>query len=498
MAKFKMKQLALAMGAVLGGMTLLPSAQAVNLAPDDVGQVLIFPYYSVRGGWNTLINLTNTSGEVVAAKVRFHESYNSRDVFDFNVILSPYDVWSATVSNNGADIPVLATNDNSCTTPGIPAGGVGFWEPDENPNGIASFSGAFADGGPSNQGRLSEGYVVVLMMGSAAVTVPAATPLAANAIHRADGVPFNCGALVNAFNTRSAAGWAALQTGFPNYAVNPLKGAFSLVNAANGWNATGEAVALADFYRIPAGGTSLVSLQLDPNAVPTLPFAATYHEPELSSANTPGQVLREDGTLTTSATAGAAAVSFVLQRANIYNQWANRTDAAAGWVTRSDWVVTYPTKRFYVDGATHQMAGRAAGRTGLPAGIAPFSTAFTTPTASNGSSCDRVDFFTYNREELRSSSGPIFSPSPSSQALCMEANVITFGGANVLASAASSNIPANVLPGGAENGWMDLVLSNAANSGGFGLPAVGFSLITRQGDDGLNEAFLLDHAYFRP
>ncbi|KAB2930668.1 MAG: hypothetical protein F9K25_09000, partial [Candidatus Contendobacter sp.] len=77
----KMKQLALAVGVALGGLSLVPSAQAVSVAKNNLGQALIFPYYTVRGGWTSLFGVTNTSNQVVAVKVRFRESYNSRDVF---------------------------------------------------------------------------------------------------------------------------------------------------------------------------------------------------------------------------------------------------------------------------------------------------------------------------------------------------------------------------------------------------------------------------------
>ena len=99
MMKCNIKKMALAVGTVLGGLSMVPSAQAVNLATDGLGQSLIFPYYTTRAGWNTLFNITNTSDQIVAVKVRFHEGYNSRDVFDFNVVLSPKDVWNGTVSN---------------------------------------------------------------------------------------------------------------------------------------------------------------------------------------------------------------------------------------------------------------------------------------------------------------------------------------------------------------------------------------------------------------
>lgn len=64
MMKFSKKQMALAVGTVLGAASMIPSAQAVNLATDGLGQVLIFPYYTTRAGWNTLFNITNTSDKV--------------------------------------------------------------------------------------------------------------------------------------------------------------------------------------------------------------------------------------------------------------------------------------------------------------------------------------------------------------------------------------------------------------------------------------------------
>jgi hypothetical protein len=93
----KMKQLALAVGVALGGIGMLPSAQAVSVATDNLGQVLIFPYYTVRDGWTTLFGVVNTNPNAVAVKVRFREAYNSRDIFDFNIILSGHDVWTGWV-----------------------------------------------------------------------------------------------------------------------------------------------------------------------------------------------------------------------------------------------------------------------------------------------------------------------------------------------------------------------------------------------------------------
>lgn len=521
MMKFSKKQLALAVGAALGAAGLIPSAQAVNLATDGLGQVMIFPYYTTRAGWNTLFNITNTSDQVVAVKVNIREAYNSRDVLDFDVILSPRDVWTAWVENGPDDIPQIVTNDNSCTVPrlvpGVPQPFQG-----NGANGLLAYTGAAADGGPTGTGRMREGYVTMLMMGSSP-----ATGLAANAVHNSSGIPKNCDALRAAFS--DPAGYVALNTagtGFPNYAINPLKGMFSLVNAEAGQNAGGSAVTLASFRSpTPAPASivtlqaSIVTLQLPPDQVvaanPTEQFAQSFHEPTINAGNTLGQVLLADGTLSTApdtdaAYFGADQVSWVLLRDTVNNHWTKRVDPTKGWLTASDWVVTFPTKAFFADQGTTEYSAinpfRGPRITQGPLATSPFSKLF-----ANGKSCDPVTYRIFNREEkeITREQGPVFSPAPTPEGntLCYEVNVLTFDGSRILDSAAALTGNVNQLPG--LNGWMRLNLASAANAlpgrpisaqnPGFGLPVVGFSITTRTAPDGvlLNEAYLIDHSYTR-
>ena len=69
-------------------------ANAVELNPDGLGQVLIYPYYTVNKSQDSLFSVVNTTGVGKAVKVRFLEGYNSREVLDFNLFLSPNDVWT--------------------------------------------------------------------------------------------------------------------------------------------------------------------------------------------------------------------------------------------------------------------------------------------------------------------------------------------------------------------------------------------------------------------
>src|SRR5210317_2053604 len=108
--------------AVLAGLAgaagIVGSAQAVNVNPDGLGQVLIYPYYTVNGGNLTLLSVVNTSEDAKAVKVRFLEGKNSREVLDFNLYMSKYDVWTASLRNVDGT-PVMKTTDTTCTVPYI-------------------------------------------------------------------------------------------------------------------------------------------------------------------------------------------------------------------------------------------------------------------------------------------------------------------------------------------------------------------------------------------
>jgi hypothetical protein len=76
------------------------STDAVNINPRGLGQVLLFPYYTVRGGaglpggadaYNTLMVVTNTTADIKAMRIWFRESRNGRAVAVLNALLAPYD-----------------------------------------------------------------------------------------------------------------------------------------------------------------------------------------------------------------------------------------------------------------------------------------------------------------------------------------------------------------------------------------------------------------------
>jgi len=547
MTKCKMKQLALAVGVALGGMGVIGPAQAVHVSQDRLGQALIFPYYTVRGGWITTISLTNTSStDFVAVKVRFNEAYNSRDALDLNVVLSPNDIWNAWVADT-ANGPAIYTVDKSCTAPQIPAGGGLF-------AGQPAYSGPQADGGPTTVDRMREGYVEAIMMGTANKTrlqAQLGTPLQGisqtilNAEHNpATGIPPGCAALVTAFSDAGAFATAfglggqfaypdtTLFPGLPDPRFNPLKGAYTLVNSALGWSAGGTPVALANFWG-PNGvvGTNLMSTMLAPGAVAA--YRLSSQEPSLNASNTAGTVLNSQSGAAVPATvnlSGAENVGYVINSSLVINDWSRRTDPA-GWTTDTDWVLTYPTKKFYVDNQWgNPFAGRAAGRNTAPLALpaipgappnppgggatgtgapTPFASYFTNQGALNprlGNACDsQINYSVFNREEKTSPSN--FSPNVSAP-FCFETNVLTFDNSNILRSENNafplrqfSSI--NGLPG--EAGWLQLGFTAAGALTApnivvpAGRPVTGFQITVRNAPTNaqLNEAMIFEHSYSR-
>src|SRR5690606_11834675 len=118
MDTFKKKSLYAALAGV-GALGVTGAAQAVNVNPDGLGQALIYPYYTVRtvsgDAYNSLLSVVNSTASAKGVKVRFLEGKNSREVLDFNLYLSAFDVWTAAIvpTENGAGV---TTNDVSCTT----------------------------------------------------------------------------------------------------------------------------------------------------------------------------------------------------------------------------------------------------------------------------------------------------------------------------------------------------------------------------------------------
>ena len=446
MKTFKQKALISALAGA-SAFAMAGAANAVYVNPDGLGQALVYPYYTVRGGNTTLISVVNTTTSAKAVKVRFLDGKNSQEVLDFNLFLSAKDVWTGFIGPT-ADGASISTADKSCTNPKIPAAGQAF----------RNF--LFVNDAASLQtlDRTREGYVEMIEM----ATIPNASALGLDVTHVA-GVP-KC-ALVGDASFTQAAGL-----------LDPSGGIFgngTILNALGGASTGYDAVAVD-------------GLGLSLNSGSRTGSGATL--PNLSSGTSKVSVVTNGGNLyVTQWGSSINAVSATMMHDNVYGEYAFTQDAVIG----SDWVVTMPTKNQYVNSASV-----------LP----PFQNIWST---TLGVSCDDVALSSTDREEFTSLINDDFSPPPpgaKGNQLCYEANVITFGGASVLGSvniAPIANPIQNqgvaVATAGKEGGWLTLsftgknaqlvglgtvtsTVSGAPVSGAagvqtyFGLPVIGFTI----------------------
>ena len=415
---------------IAGVAGLVNVSSALNVNPDGLGQVLIYPYYTTNGGNTTAISIVNTTDDVKAVKVRFLEGRNSQEVLDFNLYLSAFDVWTGAVVDKGdADGPAfLITADNSCTAPAIPAGGEPFKS--------FEYAGNNADGGPYHIQRTREGHLEVIEMGrvvndgdvsevapgpsvSAVDRNPpnpggfAGARLATAATHLPTGIPANCGAIRAAWGPGGQ--WTTdrnLDIDTPN---GGLFGGAQIIDTSNGTNLSYNADAIEGFYI----SESFANLHFAPGTVdPKLADAQS----EDGGATT--AVIFNNGTLYqftfTGALAGRNAVSAVFMHNEIYNEY--NTDAFTA--SDSEWVVTFPTKRLHTEEP-------------LIVNKLPFRSTYLgdeSPYDDLIGACEPIDVDFYDREEQVAGNIPpdlIFSPPPPSQEapglnLCFEAQVITF------------------------------------------------------------------------
>src|SRR5215472_577767 len=233
MNSFQRKSLYAALAGA-GALGVTSTADAVNLNPQGLGQVLIYPYYTVQSdangnAYNSLLSVVNSTASAKAVKVRFLEGKNSREVLDFNLFLSKHDVWTAAVLPSSSGGGKVISFDNSCTIPSnsFLHAGVDFVN--------FGYTGTGDDKGGSGLDRTKEGYVEIIEM----ATFPTNTCTYIQITH-VSGTPKDCAGLSDAGAATDAAS-----------ASGGLFGGMSLINVAAGVDYTEDAVALQRFNAGP-------------------------------------------------------------------------------------------------------------------------------------------------------------------------------------------------------------------------------------------------------
>ena len=296
------------------------AAQAVSLNPRGLGQVLVYPYYTVNKGQDTLVSIGNASDIGQVVKVQFSEGMNGRIVLDFNLYLSPRDAWTGRVSEVGAaDGAALHTADVSCLWPPSPPTGMPFQS-----DRYTGASTQPADGGPMGIARTREGFIRVFALGD---IIPGSA-LDDVIAHPVDGGAPTCepGVIANSA--------AALDVEAPS--GNPLYGSASIVNVGEGTYFGVVADALSDFtdFQLLTGASWIPYYMGMANSAESAAGGAIAH------------VLDEQGHFASLDYAHPThAVSAVFMAESLLNEYL--VDPGLG--AQTDWVVTFPTREMHVD-----------------------------------------------------------------------------------------------------------------------------------------------------
>lgn len=96
----------------------VPATKMAGVQSGGVGHVLFTPYFSTINGNVTLISLVNTDAtNGKAVKVRFRGAANSDDILDFTVLMSPGDVWTASIEPSPTGVSRIMSPDSTCVLP---------------------------------------------------------------------------------------------------------------------------------------------------------------------------------------------------------------------------------------------------------------------------------------------------------------------------------------------------------------------------------------------
>ncbi len=467
--------------ALAAGPGLLAPAHAINLASNGKGEVLIFPYYTVRNGFDTLLSVTNTSDRTVLANLRLREASNGRPVLEFHIALAPYDVWTGAVTIDGTDGALVRSFDATCTAPALAAGPGGSTQVALTPSNFDGTGALPYDNGGRQLNRVQEGFIEVIEMGISTVpasSIPATGSSIETSAQHMSGTPRNCASIQDIFGNAgnfaaSGSGTALPGSPFASFEApkNVLLGSATLINVGSG-------------HAYDATPTTIQNFR---QSAPII-YRAGSGKPTLAHGDTgmsASQFDRDGNIVTTPNIASSVdAVSVVLMADSLINEFARGTAGTSS--AKTDWVVTFPTKHFYTDEGTN----------GSSSPLPPFSQAF----MSTGQSCDRVDLTHADRDGRFATvpeSVPQFSTPPSGPFFyhhCASVNRFSFSDSSGSAGSVLGSLFAQTPPVLYSSGWLSVSfpltgLPAFGGSGiqvlrstllGFtGLPAIGFSVIER-------------------
>ena len=496
----KKNVLALSVAALVAGfaggahaVTNLAGATATNLqfGNTGTGHMLVVPYFSTQDGNSTLLSIINTDEtKGKAVKVRFRGAANSDDIYDFQVFLSPGDVWTANVSAGADGKSFLTTADASCTKPAkATLNSTPFVTTRLNPAATAEVK--------ANNTR--EGYIEIFNMADIVKPAAGATNLYTSIKHKNGVAPCANIAADAVAGTTASAAWTAINAETDNATLTagaigmaaPTTGLvanWTIINVPKSvaWSGAAAAIEAVDAAGVPAAGnvvyfpqtsTALTAAQALANTADPLMQGATpvvkgalYDLPDMSTPYVTGAA---------NPSAQAAALANAIAATAVMNEfWTDPAISAA-----TDWVFSMPTRR-YAAAVNYKAAGALPGSV-VPAAVYNAGNATHFAVANTEMSGDKlcvtkITNSPWDREE-RQPTAPddvVISPSePGAPTLfCGETSVLSFNnGAATTSGVLSANVAVKDIDVGYQDGWLKLLTPGATATG---LPVLGQAFVS--------------------
>ena len=434
------------------------------------GDLALVPYYTVRGQWVTGIHIVNTSSMTQVVKFRFRRATDGMDALDFNLVMSPKDVYAGFLSDDQSGNISWASPDSTCTTPAT-----------SNNNRLTM--------PPIYRVGAESGYVEIIAMGQ---PINENQPIAVAARPSATtSMLLDCAAVRSNFfaDGSSAADPGVASNTMTHQRANPSATNGTIrAGGANTYTDSGNVLKVSYFIRDNATG-----IEFGDNAVHIANFldvpAITNQQYGIASGDLNGFDFPDLGG--TGLPKGAAANTVMRNRFNllrradvlgaksIINEWS--TNPANG--VQMNWVVTLPGQytmfrlpqylgSLESDGAwvsTVDSAGRPLVNPQCPRQAMAANPA---TGAARVAACDfrdlpvKLTYAAYNRGEFQgavSAGTPVVNPQPPSARaemyLAKVANVIGFGGNSVLGQT-DADVTVNL---GQPFGWVEAQLESQTN-----------------------------------
>jgi hypothetical protein len=462
------------------------TASGLQFGNTGTGHMLVVPYFSTQGGNSTLLSIINTDTvHGKAVKVRFRGAANSDDIYDFQVFLSPGDVWTANVSANADGKSFLTTADASCTKPAkATLNSTPFVTTRLNPAASAE----------DKANNTREGYIEIFNMADIVKPAPGASNLYTSIKHVNGVAP--CSDIAATASVTASAAWSGINTDTTNANLvgfgmaaptTGLAANWTVINVpkAVAWSGAAAAIEAVN-GDVPAAGNIVYFPQVstgittgtaatftaDPLLVTGAVKGALYDLPDMSTPYHTGA---------TSPSVQAATLADAIAATAVINEyWTDPTISAA-----TDWVFSMPTRRYaaavdYV-GTVNAVTGAKSPAAVYNALNANHFAAGNTALVGDKLCIAGITTAPWDREERQPASPDdvVISPSEPGAAVlfCGETSVLSFNnGGAATTGVLNANVAVKDIDVGYQDGWMQMNTPGATAAAG--LPVLGQAFVS--------------------